>query len=490
MVENWIKPDGGRKIIKTGFELTGNAQEDLKIVKKILQKTLPLHKKNVCKMDELFSVFYNNQSIALKSKTQRSDINNKVSIANAYPIVRTINAYCFGEPFKYLANDTINQEHVEKFNAIMNASLNYQNTMRATLNSAICGIGYKIALPTKDDELPFKMNGDIDPRHAYCVYNDYVIPEVVMGVYIQDYLDEEGNKKGNKYTIWTKTHQYFLKDDSENESGYGVITQKIDNVDVVAYPLTINQVPLIEIPRNKFRLGDFELVIPLFDIKNKLMSNRIDDIDQLIDYLLVLTNCVFEDEQDKNNVLTSRLLMLKSIGKENHSSAEILKNSLDQSATQQLADYIDLLIQEITGIPNRQERGGGGGDTGMAVRFRNGFRDLENNAGLIVPEMEASELKFAKVCLAYCRTLVNNPVGKDLTSLDIKVVFKRTLTDDPLASAQAFNYYVISGMDKTDALIASKAVSDPAEVGSRCRDIATAKVEVVDSTSSTYNEEN
>lgn len=487
---DWIKPDGGRKIIKTGFELTGNAQADLEIIKKILKQTLPLHKNNVLDMDRLFSIFYNNQSIVEKSKEQRSDINNKIPVANAYSIVRTINAYCFGEPFKYLANDTNNQQYVEKFNAIMNGSLNYQNTIRATLNSSICGIGYKIALPTKDDELPFEMNGNIDPRKAYCVYSDYVIPQIVMGVYIQDLLNEKGTKIGNKYTVWTKNYQYFLKDDKASNNYYSVISQYIDGKEVIAYPLTTNQVPLIEIPRNKFRLGDYELVVPLFDLKNQIMSNRIDDIQQAIDYLLVLTNCMFEDEKDKQSALTSRLLQIKSTDKNNPCSAEILKNSLDQAAIQQLADYVDILIQEITGIPNRQERGGGGGDTGQAVRFRNGFRDLENNAGLIVPEMEAAELKFAKVCLSYCNNLSKNPIGKALNSLDIKVVFKRTLTDDPLASAQAFNYFVISGMNPTDALIASKSVSDPAEVGSRCKQIAIKQVEVDSSASSTIDENN
>ena len=54
-------------------------------------------------------------------------------------------------------------------------------------------------------------------------------------------------------------------------------------------------------------------------------------------------------------------------------------------------------------------------------------------------------------------------------SMEVKVVFKRTLTDDPLTASQAFSNYVNACMNPTDALIAAKAVSDPAEVGSRCQ---------------------
>lgn len=469
---SWINPNAsGRKVIKTDIKLVGNIQQDLDNVKKILANALLVHEENVQDMDMLFSILYGETSIKDKSKSQRSDINNKISVNSAISIIRTINSYCFGEPFKYLANDMDKQYDVEYFNELMNYANNYENTIDATLNSAITGLGYKIALPADDDEIPFKINGDIDPRKAFCVYSDEIVPECVMGVYIQDYFNKDGNKQGRKYTIWTKYYQLFLKDSMTDSNKFDVIKQVYNGNEMNAYPLFINQVPLVEIRRNKFILGDYELVIPLLDAKNKLLSNRIDDVEQLVDYLLVLTNCVFESDADKNKALSSRLLTIKSIDPNNKASAEILKNSLDQNGTQLLAEYIDILIQEIVGIPSRQERSGGGGDTGQAVRFRNGFRDLENNAGMIIPKMESSEKKFAKVCLSYCKNITNNILSKEssINPIDIKIVFKRTLTDDPYAASQAYYNFIKGGMNPTDALIAAKAVSDPAEVGSRCQ---------------------
>lgn len=466
---SWINSEGGRKVIKTNLRLTGDIANDIDTIKLIIEKSLPIHKKNVLAMNELFSIFYNNQKISLKYKQQRNDINNKIGVSNAYSITRTINSYCFGEPFKYLANDTSNQVYVERLNSILNYAGNYNQTISATLNSSVCGIGYKIALPKNDDEIPFKINGDIDPRKAFRVYTDEVIPECIIAVYMQDKLNKEGNKVGRKYTVWTNDYQIFMEDDDESFLNFRVIPQLLNGQLVDAYPTNINQIPLIEIRRNKFLLSDFELVIPLFDAKNKLLSNRLDDIEQTVDYLLVLTNCVFETEKEKQDILSNRLLTLKSLDKTgNTAKAEILRNSLDQSTTQQLANYIDELIQEIVGIPSREERSSGG-DTGQAVRFRNGFRDLENNAGMIVPPMEMAELEFAKLCLKYCRNIENNPIGSNLFARDIKVVFKRTLTDDPVASSTAYYNFVKGGMMPTDALIASKSVSDPAEVGSRCQ---------------------
>ena len=468
----WVKKDAsGRRIIKTNIQLVGNIADDLDNIKKILKDALGVHKKNIDEMDVLYSIFFGHTSIQNKAKSQRDDINNKIAVNSALPIVRTINSYCFGEAFKYLASNVEKQKDIEIFNESMNYANNYESTIDATLHSAITGFGYKLALPTRDDEVPFKINGDIDSREAFCVYSAEAIPEKVMGVYIQDYIDKDGNKQGNKYTIWTKYYQIFLRDDSNDLIGYSIIQQKYAGSDVDAYPSSIGMIPLVEIRRNKFILGDFELVIPLLEAKSQLLSNRIDDVQQLVDYLLVLTNCVFESEDDKKSAIKSRLLMIKSTDPNNKASADILKNSLDQQGTQQLAEYIDLLIQEIVGIPSRQERSGGGGDTGQAVRFRNGFRDLENNAGMIVPKMETAEKEFAKICLKYCKNITSHPLSKEgsINAREIKVVFKRTLTDDPVSASQAFSNYVNAGMNPTDALIAAKAVSDPAEVGSRCQ---------------------
>lgn len=469
---NWVNAKAsGRRIIKTNIQLVGDINKDLDNVKKILASAMEIHKKNVTEMDALFSIFYGETSIKNKSKTQRSDINNKISVNSPMPIVRSINSYCFGEPFKYLASNVNKQSDIEMFNEMMDYRNNYDSTIDATLNSGIVGIGYKVALPDSDDDAPFKINGDIDPRFAFNVYKDEIVPEKVMGVYIQDNFNKDGIKTGNKYTIWTKYHQIFLADDTEAKGDYKVIKQSLNGGLVDGYPSTIGMIPLVDVPRNKFLLGDFELVVPLLDAKSQLLSNRIDDVQQLVDYLLVLTNCVFDSEEDKKQALGSRLLMIKSTDPNNKASADILKNSLDQQGTQQLAEYIDFLIQEITGIPSRQERSGGGGDTGQAVRFRNGFGDLEKNAGLIVPKVEKAEKEFAKICLKYCKNISSNPLSKEnsLKPMEIKVVFKRTLTDDPLTASQAFSNYVNAGMNPTDALIAAKAVSDPAEVGSRCQ---------------------
>lgn len=471
----------GRRRLVTNRAITGDLNKDTETVKLILSDVMQVHADNQSKELELFKIFVNDSSWWTKNKVTRDDINNKVSVPNAWALSRTVNGYCFGEPVKFIArgsDETENgdlqstkQAQVEVLSEMLDRMGNHDSDIMATMCASICGLGYKLALPANKEELeingiPFVINNDIImPMLAGMVYSNESISRPVMGFIIGTYYDEDGKADGNLYTCWTKYAQYMLKD-SESGDGYDIVKQIVDGSEYDVYPLNNMRIPLIEVERNPFRKGDWEVATELLSLKNNLISNRMDDIQQMVDYILVLTNCAFESDEDKKSALSSRLLELKISNPNNPSKAEILKNALDQTSIQQLADYIDLLIQECVGIPNRQERGGGGGDTGQAVKYRNGFRDLENNAGLIIPKMDKAELQFIDLCLSYCENVKVDGIT-DLKARDVRCKFLRSFNDDPVSSSQAFINLVNGGMDYVNACICSGVGTDPSEINKK-----------------------
>ena len=471
----------GRRKLVTNRQITGDINGDLETVKLILSDVMPVHETNQTQEMTLFNIFVNKADWWSKDKVTREDINNKVSIPNAWALSRTINGYCFGEPVKFIARgsdetesgeaQTTKQAQVEVLSEMLDRMGNHDSDIMATMCASICGVGYKLALPANNEELelngiPFVINTDIImPMLAGVVYSNESISRPVMGFIIGTYYNEEGKADGNLYTCWTKYAQYMLKD-SESGDGYDTVKQIMDGKEVDVYQLSNNRIPLIEVERNPFRKGDWEVATELLELKNNLISNRMDDIQQMVDYILVLTNCAFENNDDKKQALQARLLELKVANPNNPSKAEILKNALDQTSIQQLADYIDLLIQECVGIPNRQERGGGGGDTGQAVKYRNGFRDLENNAGLIIPKMDKAELQFIDLCLSYCENVKVDGIT-DLKARDVRCKFLRSFNDDALSASQAFINLVNGGMDYVNACICSGVGTDPSEINKK-----------------------
>ena len=471
----------GRRKLVTNRQITGDINGDLETVKLILSDVMSVHETNQTQEMTLFNIFVNKTDWWSKDKVTREDINNKVSIPNAWALSRTINGYCFGEPVKFIARgsdetengeaQTTKQAQVEVLSEMLDRMGNHDSDIMATMCASICGVGYKLALPANSDELelngiPFVINTDIImPMLAGVVYSNESISRPVMGFIIGTYYNEDGKADGNLYTCWTKYAQYMLKD-SESGDGYDTVKQIMDGKEVDVYQLSNKRIPLIEVERNPFRKGDWEVATELLELKNNLISNRMDDIQQMVDYILVLTNCAFENDDDKKQALQARLLELKVANPNNPSKAEILKNALDQTSIQQLADYIDLLIQECVGIPNRQERGGGGGDTGQAVKYRNGFRDLENNAGLIIPKMDKAELQFIDLCLSYCENVKVDGIT-DLKARDVRCKFLRSFNDDALSASQAFINLVNGGMDYVNACICSGVGTDPSEINKK-----------------------
>lgn len=471
----------GRRKLVSNRQITGDINGDLETVKLILSDVMSVHETNQTQEMTLFNIFVNKTDWWSKAKVTREDINNKVSIPNAWALSRTINGYCFGEPVKFIARgsdeteggdeQTTKQAQVEVLSEMLDRMGNHDSDIMATMCASICGVGYKLALPANSEELelngiPFVINTDIImPMLAGVVYSNESISRPVMGFIIGTYYNEEGKADGNLYTCWTKYAQYMLKD-SESGDGYDTVKQIMDGKEVDVYQLSNNRIPLIEVERNPFRKGDWEVATELLELKNNLISNRMDDIQQMVDYILVLTNCAFENDEDKKQALQARLLELKVANPNNPSKAEILKNALDQTSIQQLADYIDLLIQECVGIPNRQERGGGGGDTGQAVKYRNGFRDLENNAGLIIPKMDKAELQFIDLCLSYCENVKVEGIT-DLKARDVRCKFLRSFSDDALSASQAFINLVNGGMDYVNACICSGVGTDPSEINKK-----------------------
>lgn len=470
----------GRQLLTTNKKIINEPNQDLATIKEILAEVLPIHSKNMEEETKLFNIFFNDSNWWEKSKSQRSDINNKRSIPMAWALTRTLNGYCFGEPIKYIARGSgsteesqqalSKQQQVERLSAMLDFVGNHDCNTMATYSASICGLGYKLCLPATQEEfeetgVPFVVNTTfIYPQNAGVVVSNEAIPRDVMGFLTGKYIDPStGEEKGNQYTCWTKYHQFVLKE-SENGEGYDLVKQ-IDNngAEYDFYPLTGNRIPLIEIERNSFRKGDWEVATDLLQLKNNLLSNREDDVQQIIDYVLVLMNCKFEDEDDKKDALKARLFELKATDPNNKPAIDILKNTLDQTGVQTFADYVDLIIQECVGIPNRQERGGGGGDTGQAVKYRNGFRDLENNAGFIIPKMEKAEIKFIGACINYCLNAKNSDIT-DLKPYDVRLKFLRSFNDDILSSSQAFVNYIEHGIAMEDSLIMSGSGTDPSEI--------------------------
>lgn len=463
----------GRIKIFTDLIPTGNIEEDKVIIPKIIEMTMPRHQMNVADMQRLKNYYYNKTDIVNKTKVQQSSINNKIGIDYASVVVTTINAYCFANPLTISSRNPYKQEEIKALIDCLDDDSYNQKTMHTVLDSGICGLGYKYVRPATADEekrgMFFRTFSEIDPMTTYCVYENSLEKEKVLAVrfYEKEVYNKELKKitKQTEFDCWTKYHQWhFVK--SGRTYYHTTFTSLIDGMPIEfdAYPILYNRIPIIEYERKQDRTSDFEQAIDLINAINALASYRVDLVEQKSDYILLLRDIDIWADGALSRVkeaIRDGILAFKSVTDINAPQPEVkvLDIEVNQSQLQTLQDFLSNKLEEVTHIPNRDSRTSGS-DTGIAVEGRNGYRSLENIAGLVTSCALESENEMFDVILAICKLNSNCPFNS-LTTKDFTVKSNRNKVENMINSTQAYSTLRNSGMCDEEALRITNLSSDP-----------------------------
>ena len=484
----------GRKKIFTDIIPTGNIAQDIQIIPQILANAIPVHNENVSAMDRLVDYYYNHTDIDFKEKVSRPDINNKISIPRANTTVTTINSYCFSNPFKFISLQAEQQvtDELKEFNDCCELDNYASKLIETTEWSGITGIGYKFVNKPNQKDLAdgkfFKTTGDIDPRTAFCVYANNIDKEKVLGVifYRKTAIEQGITVEYFEYNVFTKWHQWLFRTASTtNFSNFTNLGFNI-NIDgtlryIDAYPLNpllgnqsanetnASVIPLIEYLRKPDKTNDFEKSMLLMDAISVVLSNATDAVAQNVDYIFKFKNVDVGSWDEKTGInpvletikraIQEHILPINEIeGAQNQPDAEIMEIPLNQSEVRSLLDYLTGQLEESLFVPNRNTSSGGA-DTNSSVETRNGFRSLEDIAGIITSQAIKSEKEFIQCALEIGKQYDNCPF-KDLKAKDIGIKPMRNKIESLINSTQAFATMINSGVNRITAYVVSGLVAD------------------------------
>ena len=128
-----------------------------------------------------------------------------------------------------------------------------------------------------------------------------------------------------------------------------------------------------------------------------------------------------------------------------------------------LREYLEEAYKTIIGIPDRKTRGGGGGDTGDAVKLRDGWADIE-----IVARIKESYFRIAKkkqIAVAIKILQLLGLAKIDFKTIDLDVKFTRNKYDNLQTKAQSFStLHGTKTLDPADALEMCDMTTDVVEV--------------------------
>lgn len=418
----------------------------------VLQKALNIHNANARECDYLIKYFLGDQDVLYRTPPTTSEINNTTVVNYAFPITREIVGYTLGNPIELVAKNSDNQSSVQTLNDMYDYEAAYLTDVCANIYSSICGVGYQITLPsseiTKDNtpDIPI-INDYLDPRVTLIVQSNTIgTPQIMSCTIIK-------RRDGKRiYTCYTDE--------------YKMIVESMATVTTTINPIGMDPITMIE--NSVFLTGDWEQAISVMNASNIVASDSLNDIEGTIRSLLVILGAEFDESEEDTSlqkIKQNRLLTLASAHGVNV-DAKFISPTLDSIGVQNIRDYLDDARNVITGIPDRENNAGAGGDTGTAVLNRNGWTDIEIVAKL--KELFIKKAKKRQIAIAL-RILKNlNLIPDNLNVIDIDITIGRHTMDNLSTKATAFSTLVATGELATiDALELSGLTNRVAEMVER-----------------------
>ena len=235
-------------------------------------------------------------------------------------------------------------------------------------NASIYGNGL-IALYNKVGDT-FPRFRALNPQFADVVYDCTLAKEPILAFNIVENIKTIGYVPTENYIIYvyTKEKMYVFETKNRQPAQAKTPTQAKDLIE----PLwcftrklddgqTIKDyskyhgysgIPIVEFPNNEDLSGDFECVKQLISAYNDLQNNRFVNVDDVVNFVLLLKN-VRVGSEDEANLLIKMLKENRLLPVEGENvDAKFLTNQLDQGALQHLANDIKQKIDEISRVPN------------------------------------------------------------------------------------------------------------------------------------------
>lgn len=376
----------------------------------------------------LWDYYKGDQPVHYRTKTANEDINNRVSENHAYELVQFKVGQTYGEPIQFISrkdDDAVN-EAVDMLNDFMADANKQGKDIKAGEWQSATGTSFKAVQFTNDDDMPFRITAPT-PINTFVIYNENTEEPVLA---VQELKDE----KGEMYKLcFTKSYQCEIR-----------------NSKVVDWKLhAFGDIPIVEYPNNHERLSDIELVIDLLDAINNMQSNRMDAVQQFVEYWVKFVNCEIDTETFEK-MKESHALTVKSNNKDNKADVEIMTQELNQSESQVAKKDLWDNALSILAIPNKE--GNTGGDTQGAVELRNGWDFSKTRTKLKDPLVKTAEKRVAKVVLNIIR-VKQKDLGLKIRDFDVQI--NHSPTDNLVVKCQALQYLLECGIHP---LIAIKTV--------------------------------
>lgn len=374
----------------------------------LLAKLIKRHMVDIDRFEKLRDYYEGRHTILGRTMSNPDLPNNRLVCNYAKYIVDMSTGYLLGVPVEYESKPDIQ--------AVLDAY--YKQTIsnvdsELAKQVGIYGVAYELLYA---DEKADPKSAKLSPQTAFLVCNDTVEEKKLFAVHYYPQFDIDGNLTGHIVNVYTpaeaihykvKSGAFDAMEETGRESHY------------------FGGVPLIEYENNDERQGDFEQVISLMDAYNVLMSDRVNDKEQLVDAILVIINAQLGKEG--YNLLKEQ----RGIELPEGSDAKFLTKQLTESDVEVLKKAITDDIHKFSLVPNLTDELFAGNLSGVAIRYKLfGFNQLIKTKERY---FESGLMERFELYNNYLNVKSNMPI---IPTTEVSAVFSRNLPVNEMELAQ------------------------------------------------------
>lgn len=249
-------------------------------------------------------------------------------------------------------------ERISKFSLMQKHNDFEEEIADGALQASICGSGFVGLYADIGDTFPHYRS--LDPLYTNVVYDCSIAMKRLFAYHIYFDANANGGVKGAYVCIiYTKDKMfaYYTPQVSiPTKMAFSVFPCELFLINGVERSYSayhgFNDIPIFEFMNNKLCMGDCQPALGVIDLYGKLQNNRFQNVDDIINYLLVIKNARIGDENETRQALdliqNNRMLPLEG----ENSDAKFLSNPLNQTDIKTLAVEYKNLIHTITRIPD------------------------------------------------------------------------------------------------------------------------------------------
>lgn len=320
--------------------------------------------------------------------------------------------YITGNPIKITAIDDDVTDKITEFN-----DLNEADTLNTELMLDVSKYGraYEIQYRNKDDEDISVLSNVFE---TFVIYDTALDRQALMGVrYVKVIKD---TKDYYNVTLYTDKQVIQINEVDLTASDF---KNKFENADFSNH--FYGDVPVIEYANNRFRMGDYEDMLSLFDAYDQATSDTANHLTDTINSLLVISGdfkvAGLKAEDMSNQIKKYNLLGLQSgrdlSGKQTSVDAKYISPELNVSDAELYKERLRKDIFTLSNVPDMTDQNFSGNSSGQAMKYK--LFGFEQSISATERVFKKSLIKRYKLLFSKLKTLKES---KGLNEL-LKVTF-------------------------------------------------------------------